>query len=345
LQNRQIKLPKNGYLSCNPSLQTMKSAHEKRAAALITIVLACTVAPFLIMAAQAQSLVSIQADFYALVNAERASLGKTPLVANSQLESAAYLHSKDMGDNDYFDHTSQDGTQFSQRITNAGYRWTSCAENIAMAYGAADAAKVYDMWKNSAGHYANMISNYADAGLGVYTIGGYTYYTLDLGRSQASPTQTPRPTASPTPTPTPTHTPSPTVTPTPTANPTASPTPIPTTAPTSKPTTTPTPTPKPTATPTQPPTTSPTQTLKPTATPSPTPQSTTQQPTADPTTTATPTQTTTVPTESPLPTSTDTQNPTPAPSIPELPITIVTVMLLVLSLATIAKLKVKTKKN
>jgi len=98
----------------------MRAANNKLAAALIIIALVSIVIPLFISSTSAQTQGNIQSDFLALVNAERASLGKTPLSANSQLETAAYLHSKDMGDNDYFSHTSQDGTQFSQRITNAG---------------------------------------------------------------------------------------------------------------------------------------------------------------------------------------------------------------------------------
>jgi uncharacterized protein YkwD len=315
----------------------MKVAHEKLAAALLVLALAALASPICIPAASAKSSGNLQTDFLSLVNAERASLGKTSLSTNNQLESAAYLHSKDMGDNNYFDHTSLDGTTFSQRITNAGYQWRSAAENIAMAYGAPDATKVYDMWKNSPGHYANLIGDYADAGLGVYTINGYTYYTLDLGRGQFSPTQTPtpRPTASPTPTP---H---PTATPTPTLNPTASPTPVPTA--------TPMPTPKPTLTPTATPTQTPKPTPTTTATSSPTPKPSTSETTAtttpDPITTATPTRTETPPTQNPLSENANTPDPTPAPSIPELPIYIVTIMLLVLSLATVVKLKIKTKKK
>jgi hypothetical protein len=41
------------------------------------------------------------------------------------------------------------------------------------------------MWKNSTGHYANMMGDFSDAGLGVYSKNGYTYYTLDLGKSHA----------------------------------------------------------------------------------------------------------------------------------------------------------------
>jgi len=151
---------------------------------------------------------SIERDFLAILNAERVALGKTPIVANSFLLAAAYLHSEDIAEQGYFSHTSLDGRTFDQRIIAAGYTdYVSLGENIAYAYGAPDAAKVYEMWKNSAGHYANMMGDFNEAGLGVYSKNGYTYYTLDLGKSrsptQPTPTPSPTPTVGLTPTPTP----------------------------------------------------------------------------------------------------------------------------------------------
>ena len=129
---------------------------------------------------------SVESNFMVMLNAERAALGKNPMAINSYLTNAAYLHSQDMAERDYFSHTSLDGRTFDQRIVAAGYtNYSRLAENIAMAYGASDAAKVYNMWKNSSGHYANMMGDFNEAGLGVYSKNGYTYYTLDLGKSIA----------------------------------------------------------------------------------------------------------------------------------------------------------------
>ena len=130
---------------------------------------------------------SVESDFMAILNAERATLGKSPLSINSYLTTAAYLHSQDMAEQGYFSHTSLDGRTFDQRIIAAGYtNYSSLAENIAYAYGEPDAARVYSMWKNSTGHYANMMGDFNEAGLGIYSKNGYTYYTLDLGKSNIS---------------------------------------------------------------------------------------------------------------------------------------------------------------
>ena len=135
---------------------------------------------------QVSAQTSVETEFMAVLNSERATLGKSPLTINTSLSTAAYLHSKDMAEQNYFNHTSLDGRTFDQRIAAAGYsNYSSLAENIAYASGVPDAAKVYNMWKNSPGHYANMMGDFSDAGLGVYSKSGVTYYTLDLGKSRA----------------------------------------------------------------------------------------------------------------------------------------------------------------
>lgn len=129
-----------------------------------------------------------QDDFLTLINNERVSLGKQPLSLQTQLTNAATLHSQDMIDKDYFSHTSQDGRTYIQRLVNAGYvSYTAAGENIGYHSGSPNASAVFEMWKNSSGHYNNMISDsFTEMGLGVAT-GDYTgfqatMYTLDLGR-------------------------------------------------------------------------------------------------------------------------------------------------------------------
>lgn len=100
-----------------------------------------------------------------LVNQKRASgatcggVAKPPvpaLTSNSKLRCAARMHAKDMATQNYFSHTSKNGTAFFQRITNAGYTWTSVAENIAA--GQATAAAVVAGWMASTGHCNNIMS-------------------------------------------------------------------------------------------------------------------------------------------------------------------------------------------
>jgi len=93
---------------------------------------------------------SLQSDFFSLVNEERSKLGKNFLYLNDKLESAAYFHSKDIGDNNYYSHISFDGRTFSQRILNTGYHnYMRLGENIAYTSGNPNVNQVFSMWKNS----------------------------------------------------------------------------------------------------------------------------------------------------------------------------------------------------
>jgi uncharacterized protein YkwD len=71
---------------------------------------------------------------FGLVNLQRHHHGLSDLTADSRLHDAAVLHSRDMAVNDYFDHDSQDGTSFDQRIVAQNYNYSYCSENIAAGY-------------------------------------------------------------------------------------------------------------------------------------------------------------------------------------------------------------------
>lgn len=162
-----------------------RTLNRKPSAALVLSLFALCIVVQLLPLFRVSAQTSVESDFMAMLNAERATLGKNTLAINFHLTTAAYLHSQDMAEQGYFSHTLPDGRTFDQRIIAAGYtNYSSLAENIAYAYGAPDAARVYNMWKNSSGHYANMMGDFSDAGLGVYSKNGYTYYTLDLGKSR-----------------------------------------------------------------------------------------------------------------------------------------------------------------
>jgi uncharacterized protein YkwD len=87
------------------------------------------------------------------------------LVWNDQLAKAAYDHSVDMKANNYFSHTGLDGSDPGQRITAAGYIWTSYGENIANGYTSEQA--VINGWLGSEGHCKNIMgAGYKDMGVG-----------------------------------------------------------------------------------------------------------------------------------------------------------------------------------
>ncbi len=86
------------------------------------------------------------------------------LVWNDKLEKAAKRHSKDMANNDHFDHEGTDGSDFWQRIKDADYEPTTGGENI--AWGHRSAAEAIDGWSKSPGHCRNMMNaNYKEIGV------------------------------------------------------------------------------------------------------------------------------------------------------------------------------------
>lgn len=79
-----------------------------------------------------------------------------PLTTHPSLRCAAQVHSQDMHDRDFFDHTNPDGLAPWDRMALAGYSWSRAGENI--AGGAADAESVLSQWMSSPGHCANIMS-------------------------------------------------------------------------------------------------------------------------------------------------------------------------------------------
>jgi len=144
-------------------------------------------------AATTCSLSNFQTDLMALINQARASArtcGSTaypaaPAVAwNSKLFHASAGHSADMASQNYFSHTSLDGRTFDQRITAAGYAWSTIGENIAAGQGSVSA--VMDGWLASPGHCSNIMnSRFTEVGVACVVNNSSTYrsyWTMDLGR-------------------------------------------------------------------------------------------------------------------------------------------------------------------
>ncbi|MGY6018762.1 sigma-70 family RNA polymerase sigma factor [Streptomyces spinosirectus] len=120
------------------------------------------------------------AQVVALVNQERAKAGCGALTEDPQLEKAAQGHSDDMAARGFFDHTNPDGADPGQRITAAGYKWSTYGENIAQ--GQQTAAAVMESWMNSPGHRANILNcSFKDIGVGVHKGSGGPWWTQDFG--------------------------------------------------------------------------------------------------------------------------------------------------------------------
>ncbi|MFD8613546.1 CAP domain-containing protein [Streptomyces sp. NPDC059631] len=121
------------------------------------------------------------AQILALVNNERAKAGCSALTANPALAAAAQAHSEDMAAHRNMSHTGSDGSAPGDRITAAGYTWSTYGENV--AYGYTSAAQVMAAWMDSPGHKANILNcAFKEIGVGLAQPGGY--WTQDFGTSR-----------------------------------------------------------------------------------------------------------------------------------------------------------------
>ncbi|MEU6812765.1 CAP domain-containing protein [Streptomyces sp. NPDC046831] len=117
-----------------------------------------------------------------LVNAERSKVGCAPLTVNATLTKAAQAHSEDMAAHRNMSHTGSDGSSPGDRITRAGYTWSTYGENV--AYGYATPEKVMAGWMSSPGHKANILNcGFKEIGVGLAQPGDY--WTQDFGTTRS----------------------------------------------------------------------------------------------------------------------------------------------------------------
>ncbi|NNG87104.1 CAP domain-containing protein, partial [Streptomyces cacaoi] len=115
-----------------------------------------------------------------LANAERAKAGCGPLSLNDKLSTAGLRHSSAMKDRGFFDHTDPDGDGPGERITAAGYDWSTYGENIAR--GQRTPEQVMDSWMKSPGHRANILNcSFKEIGVGRQDGSGGPWWTQVFG--------------------------------------------------------------------------------------------------------------------------------------------------------------------
>ncbi|MEV6781715.1 CAP domain-containing protein [Streptomyces sp. NPDC051098] len=117
----------------------------------------------------------------ALVNSERGKAGCAPVKSNAKLAKAAQDHSKDMAAHRNMSHTGSDGSEPGQRITRAGYQWSTYGENVAYGYDTPES--VMAGWMASPGHKRNIL-NCAFKEIGVGHAQPDDYWTQDFGTAR-----------------------------------------------------------------------------------------------------------------------------------------------------------------
>ncbi len=110
-----------------------------------------------------------------LTNVIRVRHGRHPLKGDEQLAEVAFLHSKDMQVNHYFDHTSPTKGGLADRLAEGDISYQLAGENIAAKY--VDGIAAVEGWLNSEGHRETLLNEeYNYLGVGVFE----KYYTQNF---------------------------------------------------------------------------------------------------------------------------------------------------------------------
>jgi uncharacterized protein YkwD len=126
----------------------------------------------------ASSKAAVRSTTVTALNVARAAHGCTPLTLKSKLSKTAQRHADDMANNEFYGHTSSDGTTWGVRIKQAGYR--PAGENL--AFGADAAASVVRSWLGSPKQRRTILDcDAAKIGVGYAGLDG-GYWVADLGR-------------------------------------------------------------------------------------------------------------------------------------------------------------------
>lgn len=112
-----------------------------------------------------------------MVNASRIEYGLEPLAYDENAGAAALGHSRDMAQNNYFDHHSPGGATLKNRVDEANVDYRMAGENIAM--GHTSSIFSHHSLMNSPDHRANLLQQeYTHLGTGTaYDNDGTPYYT------------------------------------------------------------------------------------------------------------------------------------------------------------------------
>ena len=110
---------------------------------------------------------------FEIVNQERIKAGVKPLKFNNDMYKAAMVRAKECDES--FSHDRPNGTSCFTALKEAGVKYFSAGENIAMGYRTP--ADVMKGWMNSEGHRNNILNpNFTDFACGVYKSGYWSQF-------------------------------------------------------------------------------------------------------------------------------------------------------------------------
>lgn len=116
---------------------------------------------------------SLSYKVFEIVNQERIKAGVKPLKFNNDMYKAAMVRAKECDES--FSHDRPNGTSCFTALKEAGVKYFSAGENIAMGYRTP--ADVMKGWMDSEGHRNNILNpNFTDFACGVYNSGYWSQF-------------------------------------------------------------------------------------------------------------------------------------------------------------------------
>lgn len=89
-----------------------------------------------------------------------------PMRRSDKLDDAAAIHARDIAARGALGHEGADGSTAAERVSRAGYRWSTVGENVAA--GQTEATEVVDTWLDSPGHCRNLMDpRFKETGIAV----------------------------------------------------------------------------------------------------------------------------------------------------------------------------------
>jgi len=165
--------------------------HKMTYLILLTVLLGCSKDAETVAEIDLTLKQQIAEKILAKTNAIRSEKGLSQLAQNDDMDELAEVHSVNMVTFDFFDHVDHQQKTPSDRADDLNFSWSSIAENIGYVPwfenvdGCGDTRSaeaisecVVEGWRNSPGHYANMIGNFNELGVGVaFTQDSLAYFT------------------------------------------------------------------------------------------------------------------------------------------------------------------------
>ena len=140
--------------------------------------------------ARAYGPLELELDVHDEINRVRQGLRLRPLTLATDLSGVARGHSRDMAEQNYFEHEGLDGRSPFDRIRAGGITYQVAAENLVLigGRGIRVAPLAAQLWVKSPGHYRNIqLPGVTESGVGAWTRDGTVYVTqLFLLRPQAA---------------------------------------------------------------------------------------------------------------------------------------------------------------